>query len=296
MKIPFITLTSDFGIQSQGIGIMEAVALQINPKAHVIHLMHGLPDFDLFYAARTMETISCMPVGFHVCVVDPGVGTKRKPIIIKTKRGDFLIGPDNGVLIPATRFLGGIKKVVEITNGKYMKNPVSPVFHGRDIFTPAAAYLSKNVNINEFGKEINPEDLAKPPYEEAEMKGNKIHAVVISINKFGSLHLNITHDAWNKFNVKINEIIEVKFNNKTVKMPIARTFGDVGKGKPLILKDDYGRIEAGINMGNFSKKYNVKIGNKIIIETSEFHHLYEWWFRKLNHKSYRGIPSVIKNH
>ena len=85
---PFITLTSDFGVQSQGTGIMEAVALEINPNAHTIHLMHGLPDFNLFYAARTMETIAFMPVGFHVCVVDPGVGTKRKPIIIKTGRGD----------------------------------------------------------------------------------------------------------------------------------------------------------------------------------------------------------------
>ncbi len=125
-----ITLTSDFGVQSQGVGIMEAVAVDINPDARVIHLMHGLPDFDLFYAARTMETLNYIPIGFHVCVVDPGVGTKRKPIIIKTVRGDFLIGPDNGVLIPATRFLRGIKKVVEITNEKYMKKPVSPIFHG----------------------------------------------------------------------------------------------------------------------------------------------------------------------
>jgi len=129
MKKPIITLTSDFGVQSQGVGIMEGVALEINPEAHVIHLMHGLPDFNLFYAARIMETINYMPVGFHVCVVDPGVGTKRKPIIIETKRGDFLIGPDNGVLIPATRFLGGIKKIVEITNEKYMRQPVSPIFH-----------------------------------------------------------------------------------------------------------------------------------------------------------------------
>ena len=159
-----ITLTSDFGVQSQGIGIMESVALEINPEAHVIHLMHGLPDFDLFYAARTMETINYMPVGYHVCVVDPGVGTKRKPIIIKVGRGDYLIGPDNGVLISATRFLGGIKKVVEITNKRYMRRPISPVFHGRDIFVPAAAYLSKGVKIGEFGTELEQENLEKAPY------------------------------------------------------------------------------------------------------------------------------------
>jgi len=266
MKKPFITLTSDFGVQSQGIGIMEAVALEINPEAHVIHLMHGLPDFSLFYAARTMETINYLPVGYHVCVVDPGVGTKRKPIIIQAGRGDYLIGPDNGVLVPATRFLGGIKKVVEISNEKYMRKPVSPIFHGRDIFTQAAAYLSKGVEISEFGKELNPKDLTKAPYEEAKPKGNKINAIIISINKFGSLHLNIMHAEWDKFKVKLRDKVILKFKNKYVKMPYAITFGDVENGKPLIMKDDYGRIEIALNQGSFAKKYGVNIGDGIVIK------------------------------
>ncbi len=266
MKKPLITLTSDFGVQSQGVGIMEAVALEINPKAHVIHLMHGLPDFDLFYAARTMETVNYLPVGFHVCVVDPGVGTKRKPIIIQTKRGDFLVGPDNGVLLPATRFLGGIKKTVEITNEKYMRKPVSPVFHGRDIFTPAAAYLSKGVRMGEFGKELKPADLAKAPYEEAKAINNEIKAKVISINKFGSLHFNITHAEWDRLNLKIKDAVELKNQNKSLTLPYSSTFGDVEKGKPLIFKDDYGRVEAALNMSNFSKKYDVKIGDDFIIK------------------------------
>ena len=265
MKRPFITLTSDFGIQSQGVGIMEAVAFNINPKAHVIHLMHGLPDFDLFYAARTMETVNYLPIGCHVCIVDPGVGTKKKPIIIQTKRGDFLIGPDNGILIPATIFLGGIKKSVEITNKKYMRKPISPVFHGRDIFTPAAAYLSKGVKIEEFGEELNPNNLFKAPYEEAKVMGNKIEAKIISINKFGSIHLNITHSIWDDLNLKVKDPINLNLKNKSIILPYVITFGDVKKGKPLILKDDYGRIEAALNMGSFSKKYNTKIGESCLI-------------------------------
>ena len=261
-----ITLTSDFAVQSQGVGIMEAVALEINPDAHVIHLMHGLPDFNLFYAARTMETINYVPVGCHVCVVDPEVGTKRKPIIIKVGRGDYLIGPDNGVLIPATRFLGGIKKAVEITNEKYMRKPVSPIFHGRDIFTPAAAYLSKGARMEEFGKELNPKKLAKAPYEEAEIRGNKIHAKVISTNKFGSLHLNIMHSIWDRFNIKLGSFVNISLNKKILKIPFHTAFGEVGKGKPLILKDDYGRIEIAINQGSFIKKYPVKIGDDVFIK------------------------------
>ncbi|MBI2657429.1 SAM-dependent chlorinase/fluorinase [Candidatus Woesearchaeota archaeon] len=265
MKKPIISLTSDFGVQTQGVGIMEAVALQINPEAKVIHLMHGLPDFNLHCAARTMEAVTYMPIGFHVCVVDPGVGTKRKPIIIETGRGDFLIGPDNGVLIPATRFLGGIKKAVEITNEKYMRKPVSPVFHGRDIFTPAAAYLSKGIKINGFGKEISPKNLARAPYEEAKAEGNKINAKVISINKFGSIHLNITHAEWDKFNIKLNSFVALNLGNKSLNLPHSATFGDVANGEPLIFKDDYGKMEIALNMGNFSKKYSVSIGDECTI-------------------------------
>ena len=266
IKRPIITLTSDFGVQSQGIAIMEGVAFKINPDAYVIHFMHGLPDFNLFYAARTMETLKYMPVGYHVCVVDPGVGTKRRAIIIETLRGDFLIGPDNGVLMPATKFLGGIKKVVEVTNEKYMMQPVSPIFHGRDIFAPAAAYLSKGVPIEEFGREINKIGLVKGPYEEAEVLINKIYSKVISINKYGSLHLNITHETWDKLNVKNNDTLTLFFNDETMILPFVTTFGDVDAGMPLIMKDDYGRIEVALNQDSFAKKYNVKIGDDILIE------------------------------
>ncbi len=266
MRKPIITLTSDFGVQSQGAAIMEAAALEINPSARVIHLMHGLPDFNLFYAARTMETVNYMQVGYHVCVVDPDVGTKRKSIIIKTGRGDYLIGPDNGVLIPATRFLGGIKNVVEITNRKYMRHPVSPIFHGRDIFTPAAAYLSKGIHIKNFGKTLNAEDLVMAPYEEAEVKGNELHAKVISINKFGSLHLNIMHSAWGKLKVDMGDKVKLEFNKNSMELPYVATFGDVQKNAPLIMKDDYGRIEIALNQGSFAKKYPINIGDDIIIK------------------------------
>jgi len=267
MKRPIITLTSDFGVQSQGVGIMEGVATEINPEVHVIHLMHGLPSFNLSYAARTMETLNYMPVGYHVCVVDPGVGTKRKPIIIKTGRGDFLIGPDNGVLIPATRFLKSIKNVVEITNKKYMKKPVSPIFHGRDIFTPAAAYLSKGVRIEEFGKKLYPKNLAKAPYEEAIIKKDQsIHAKIISINKFGSVHLNIMHETWDKFDVKINDLLDLFFDDEELEAPFVITFGNVNKGDPLIIKDDYGRIEVSLNQSSFAKNHEVKIGDSFVIE------------------------------
>jgi S-adenosyl-L-methionine hydrolase (adenosine-forming) len=266
MKKRFITLTSDFGIQSQGVGIMEGVIREINPEAQVIHLMHGLPDYDLLYAARTLETLKDLQPGYNVCVVDPGVGTKRKAIIIETGRGDFLVGPDNGVLIPSTRFLGGIKKVVESTNEKYMKHPISPIFHGRSIFAPAAAYLSMGVKIEEFGQALDANDLVKPPYEEAIVQENEINATVISINKFGSLHLNVTHETWDNFKLDKGQTVKLIFDNVSVDLPYFTTFGDVKKGYPLILKDDYSRVEVSLNQDSFKNRHKVKIKDKVIIK------------------------------
>lgn len=266
MKRPIISLTTDFGVQSQGIGNMEGVILQITPKAHVIHLMHGIADFDIRVGARTLESIQYLPVGCHVCVVDPGVGSSRKALIIKVKRGDYLIGPDNGVLIPAIQVLGGFLKAWEITNPKLMLQPVSPIFHGRHIFAPAAAYLSSGVSADEFGPSLNFDQLAPAPYQEAVIKDGQIEAEVININKFGSLNLNILHQVWDQFNVKLGEMVILDFGTKKIKMPFAETFSQVKVSQPLILKDDYGRIEVAINLGNFASYYKIKAGDHCIIK------------------------------
>jgi len=260
-----ITLSSDFEKQSHGVGHMEAVIHRINPAAKVIHLKHGIPGFDITEAARTMETVYYIPVGYHVCIVDPGVGTKRKAVIIKVKRGDYFIGPDNGCLMTAPRLLGGIEKAVEITNKKYMILPVSPIFHGRHIFAPAAAYLSKGVEMEEFGPVINTAELARAPYEEAVVNNGKIEATIIHINIFGSLNLNILQEELDKLGLEINDKIEMRIKNKKIIMPFVNTFGDVPEGKPLIMKDDYRRIEIAVNKGSFAKKYGVKAGDKVTI-------------------------------
>ncbi len=246
---------------------MEGVIAGINPKARVIHLMHGLPDFDIRSGARTMETVINLPIGIHVCVVDPGVGTKRLALIIQTKRGDYLVGPDNGVLLPATNLLGGIKMVVKITNQKFMRHPVSPIFHGRDIFSPAAAHLSKGVEIKKFGPTIDPTSLVRAPYSEATIEENKIVAQVIHINKYGSLHLNILNTQWDKFSVERNNVVRLSFGNgQKLDVPFVTTFGEAKENAPLILKDDYGRVEVAINMENFSFIHKIKIGDTCIIE------------------------------
>lgn len=266
MTKQFISLTSDFGVQTQGVGIMQGVVLSIAPDVNVIHLMHGLPEFDITAAARTMETVRFLPIGAHVCVCDPGVGTNRKAIICETARGDYLIGPDNGVLIPATRVLGGVVRVHEISNTKYMRQPVSPIFHGRDIFSPAAAHLAIGIPIAEFGPLLDNDSLVSATYEEASQYNNKIISKIIQINRFGSIHLNISHEIWDEFSIssKNNVIVETEKYGR-MELPICRTFADVQCGEYLLLKDDYGRVEIAKNMGSFVGDFPLKINDEVVI-------------------------------
>ncbi len=265
-KQPLITLTTDFAVQSQGIGAMEVTIYSIAPDAKVIHLMHGLPEFDLVAAARTMETVLYYPVGFHVCVCDPGVGTSRKALAIETRRGDYLIGPDNGLFGPAIRLLGGATRVHQLLNPELMRQPVSPIFHGRDIFAPAAAHLARGIRLEDFGPAVDPQSLVAAAYEEAKIEGRTISATIIQINRFGSLHLNVLAAQWNSLNITPGKKVKCQFPlGKNAEVMVGEKFGDVAPGENLIMKDDYGRVEVAKNLGSFVSEFPLRIGDELRI-------------------------------
>lgn len=260
---PIISFTSDFGFDSEGVGIMKGTALRLCPWANVIDLTHGVDSFNVINGARQFETIYCLPVGYHVCVVDFGVGTARKPIIIRAKRGDYLIGPDNGVMIPAARRLGGIDEIVMIENRKYMLMPISTTFHGRDIFASAAAWLARDIPLKEFGRDIPLEALVPAAFEDARTTDGRIEAIILHINKFGNIFTNILVEQMASINVEYGCLVEVLFRGKKLKILYENTFGTLGIGEELIFADSYGRVALAINQGSFSKKHKVQIGSGI---------------------------------
>ena len=244
---------------------MEGIILSISFIAKVIHLTHELPPFNLIAAARTLEQVDFLPVGAHVCICDPGAGFDRKLLILETHRGDWLLGPDNGSLIPAAKSLGGIIKATIIENNKYIRQPSSRIYQGRDIFAPVAAYLSNGVSPNEFGSNIDINDLVKTVYDEAKIIDNLIYATVIQISRFGSVYLNIKHKLWKQLELDRKENIKIKLSRaESLCLLIGQTFSDVAEGEPLVLIDHYGRIEMAINMGSFAETFNMKIGDSVV--------------------------------
>ncbi len=235
-----ITISTDFGVVDYYAGAMKGVMLGINPDALIIDITHSIPKFDVLTGALTLNGFySYYPVGtIHVAVVDPGVGSERRPIAIEAD-GNYFIGPDNGLF---SIIYSRSKKthIREITNPDYMMKYVSSTFHGRDIFSPAAAHISKGVNINELGDEVASPvtlELPQPVVSPGRVTGKVIHA-----DSFGNLLTNIPHEI-------VKPGSEVYVGDIALGAPKS-SYGSVKKGELLSIVGSLGFLEISVNQGS----------------------------------------------
>ena len=188
---PIITLTTDFGINDHFVGAMKGVILDIVPEAAIVDISHAVQAFDVLDGALAIsQAYACFPNGtIHVVVVDPGVGTERRPILASSDTYHF-IAPDNGVLSMIYAREAHMT-VRHITAEHYFRQPVSATFHARDIFAPVAAYLAKQVDSHKFGDEIEDYVRFAAPKPKA-VAENRLRAVVLRVDRFGNLITNVT--------------------------------------------------------------------------------------------------------
>lgn len=264
----FLSLSTDFGPQTQSVGVLEATVIGIAPETRVVHLTHSLPPFEVAAAARAMESLYYVPVGVHVCVCDPGVGGGRRAIVLKVGRGDLLVGPDNGVFLPAARLLGGIVSAWEIVNPDFMREPISPIFHGRDVFVSCAAHIVSGEWPDAVGPALGLDGLAAAPYEEALVVDGIINAEIITVNRYGSVHLNVLHQTWDDLGLPLGAQVDCAYSaGRRFRAVYARTFSDVAQGSIVALRDDYGRVELAENLGNLAERFNLRLGDGITIRS-----------------------------
>src|SRR5918994_6296932 len=158
-----ICFLSDFGLAEDFVGTCKGVMFGIAPGVAVVDLTHEVPGFEIEAGAEILQHATrYMPEDVvYLAVVDPGVGTERRALALRTGSGALLVGPDNGILVPAAEALGGISEAVLLTNGRYHVHPVSNTFHGRDVFAPAAAHLVAGVGLSELGEAADPSSLTR---------------------------------------------------------------------------------------------------------------------------------------
>lgn len=253
-----ITLTTDFGLMDPYVAEMKGVILTINSKATLIDITHNVEKFNIRMAAFILASAApYFPKGtVHLAVVDPGVGTQRRAIVVETKRG-FFVGPDNGVLMLAAQSQG-IERIHEISNPNLMLPQTSNTFHGRDVFAPAAAYLDKDAHAKDFGDEIK--NSVVPNFSAVQQSGDSLIGEALYIDSFGNIVSNIKEK-----NMPKSYTINVELPKTSFKARFVKAYGEAEIFAPVVLVGSHGFIELALNQGSAAEKFHVKAGDKIVV-------------------------------
>ncbi len=271
-RTPFVSLLSDFGSRDPSAGIMRAVVAGICPEANVVDISHDVDKFSIRDGALLLWSAApYLPVGAHVAVVDPGVGTARKGVALQVARGDYLVGPDNGLLMPAAARLGGITAAHLLEEPRFALPDVSSSFHGRDIFAPAGAHLAAGVAIDELGRAVDPRRLLDLEWPRPEVRPGALRAQAIYVDTFGNVKLSaLTDDLATALpGLRFGEQLVVRNGEgperKTVTLTWASTFGEVPEGSPLLTADSYGRVALSVHQGSAAKTYGIAVDTHLEI-------------------------------
>jgi S-adenosyl-L-methionine hydrolase (adenosine-forming) len=260
-----IALITDYGSKDFYVGALKGSILKINPAANIMDLTHQVKSFDIREGMfTTLLSSQEFPAGtIFITIVDPGVGTQRRPIILETSDGKIFIGPDNGLLtMVMDKF--GIKSVREITNKDFFrKEGVSKSFHGRDIFGPTAAYISLGKKIETCGKEI--EDYKKIPIQNPKINENKVIGEVIFIDKYGNIQFNIGAYFLTSLGINLGDRVKIKIGNKITECTYVTTYGDIDKGSFVLFEASTNFLETAINENSAEKHFNAKLGDEVEI-------------------------------
>jgi S-adenosyl-L-methionine hydrolase (adenosine-forming) len=263
---PFVTFLSDFGTADDFAGICHGVINLICPRAHVIHVTHGIMPQAIGQGARVLAgAMPYLPVGVHLAVVDPGVGSERRAIALRTADERRFVGPDNGLLIPAADVCGGVVEAVSITNPQIMLQPVSRTFHGRDVFSPAAARLAGGMPLSELGPAIGPADLVRRETPDHRIEGGIVHAPVQYIDRYGNIQLAVSAGELDGL-FQLGRMAEIDTGDDRYYARCSDTFTDVGPGEFVLYEDSSGLLSFALNRGNAAELTATEVGDEIAID------------------------------
>ncbi len=258
-----VCFLSDFGFADDFVGTCKGVMLGIVPGLSIVDLTHDVPGFGIEPGAETLQHATrYMPSDtVYLAVVDPGVGTDRRGLALRTNSNAFLVGPDNGLLIPAAEALEGVAEAVVLDNTEYQVHPVSNTFHGRDIFAPAAAHLASGVALPELGTGV---DLASLTHQIVlETPGDPdgtVETRIIDIDRFGNARLSIRYD---ESGLRYGDWLRIEAGDGQMSVRYLETFGSSKAGELMVVPDSHWRLSLCINQGNASHALALKVGGLV---------------------------------
>lgn len=259
-----VILLTDYGSDSVYVGLIKGAIYASNPEAKVDSITNAVPPFDIQAGAYLLEE-GCVtfPKGTVFCViVDPGVGTKRKPIVLATKNGQYFVGPDNGIMtLVAQRF--GIAEIRECTNERLWRGDVSTTFHGRDIFGPVAGALSRGLPLDEIGKKLD--GMVTLDLPKSHIDGGAVTGTVIRTDIYGNLVTNIRRDDFDALGIDRGGRVDVGIGDEHFTAPYVSTYGDVPQGERLVLIQSAGFVELAANMSSLAESVKEGLNAKVTL-------------------------------
>jgi S-adenosylmethionine hydrolase len=273
-----VVFQSDFGLKDGAVSAMKGVAMGVDTSLKLFDLTHEIPAFNIWEAAYRLEqTVAYWPAGtVFVSVVDPGVGTDRKSVVLKTNSGHFIVTPDNGTLtlIAGSEGIAEIREIDEAVNRR-KGSERSYTFHGRDVYAHTAARLAAGkISFEQVGPAL-PKQVVRIPYQEATMEGNAIKGTIAILDiQYGNIWTNIPAGLFKQLGLKYGDKLNVTIWHNRSKvyqgtMPYTETFGAVAEGKPLLYLNSLLQVSFALNMGNFSETNKVYSGAEWRVEVSK---------------------------
>lgn len=262
----WISFTTDYGLGDPFVGVCHGVMARIAPHARVLDLTHGVLRGDVANGALLLaDCLPDLPAGVHLAVVDPGVGTDRRAIAVATADGQVLVGPDNGLLIPAAERLGGISGAWELTASEYHRQPVSRTFHGRDIFSPVAAHVAAGTPPEALGPSLEPAALVQLKTPGPLTAAGQVAGEVVVVDSFGNVALSLQGTDLHAAGLHTGDRVAVRFDDVHAEATVATAFGDVDESALVVLVDSFGRVALAINRGDAARRLGLRSGTQVTV-------------------------------
>ena len=265
-----LVLQSDFGTADGAVSAMYGVAVGVSPELRICDLTHEIPQYDIWEASyRLIQTIAYWPEGtVFVSVVDPGVGSERRSIVVRTKGGRYVVTPDNGTLTHVKRMMGIVEaREIDETVNRLAGSGESYTFHGRDVFVYTGARLASGViDYAGVGPQIDVENIVELPVVEPTFDGERVSGTIDVLDvRFGSLWTNISRTQFSQLGVEHGQKVEVSIEDGTRTvyknlLTYARSFADVYVGEPLVYVNSLDCMAVAINQGSFARAYGIGTG------------------------------------
>jgi S-adenosylmethionine hydrolase len=247
-----LTLLTDYGQADEFVGVCHAVARGIlPPEVPVVDLSHGIARHDVRHGALSLRNaLPYVPVGVHVAVVDPQVGTERRAVAVRCADGRVLVGPDNGLLSLAWERAGGAVEAIDVTRSQHRLEPVSATFHGRDVFVPVAAHLAAGAELLDAGEPLAIEELEELELPRPHVEGDVAVAHALLVDGYGNVSLDLGHAEMMALGLTIGRRVEAASGDRTAEATVVQTFADVPPGDMLVYEDAWGAVALAVNRGD----------------------------------------------